>query len=507
MDVPPRFHSPALLSPAECATASHISYRIALRDRSRAVRTNDRSLRMISTCLIVMLAFVPPYVLADAASGTRAATTDATLTTTDDPRRIRIPPRSMDDSPVLVLRGGTIIDGTDADPIRNGVLVIQGDRIVSVGSRGQVKLPQEEHRVIDVSGSYLIPGLIDLHVHLAGYWKTDDVLFGDSDATAAIRGTRKLAALLDGGITTIRDVGTRNDVALGIKQAVERRIFDGPRVFWAGKGILARGGHGDEIRFGTSASSQGTIHSGGPYARVANGPEDWQLAVRENLQQHTDLIKLFAPFSRSEVASAITEAHMQGIRVTVDAFGKYTTWAVEAGADSIEHTLNTPDEAIELMVRNGTALIPTLTTYHKLLTKGHPEAGLPSGGYYHDPHRSYEMTHEGNLEIVRKAHNAGVKIGVGTDMSFAGEESYPGAYFTEMSFLSDAGMSNREVLESATVVGAEILGMEDKLGTLQEGKLADVLVLRASPLSDIQNAREIELVIADGRVVRGPDAD
>jgi imidazolonepropionase-like amidohydrolase len=352
-----------------------------------------------------------------------------------------------------------------------------------------------------------MPGLIDLHIHLAQQWKADDSLFGDSDAAAAIRGARKLASLLDGGITGIRDVGTRNDVALKIKEAVEREVFQGPRVFWAGKGILSRGGHGDEMRSGSSDSSKGTIHSGGPYARVANGADEWRLAVREQIREQADLIKLFAPFSRDEVSAAISEAHMQGRRVTVDAYGTYTTWAVAAGADCIEHTLATPDEAIASMGTSGTALVPTLTTYHALLTNGYPTAGLPPGGYYNDPHRSFAMSHAGNLEVVRKAHDAGVRIGVGTDMGFAGEDHYPESYFIEMGFLRDAGLDNREVLASATRVGAEILGMEDKLGTLQEGKLADVLVVRGDPLTDIENVRKLVLVIADGRVVRRREED
>jgi imidazolonepropionase-like amidohydrolase len=457
--------------------------------------------------VIVLCLLVQGLVLPSQGYGQSRSDGSTGLSTTDDPRRVRIPSHSRADEAVTVLRGGTIIDGTDADPIADGIVVIQGDRILSVGPAQDVRLPRGDHRTIDVSGLYVMPGLIDLHVHLAQQWKADDSLFMDSDAAAAIRGTRKLAALLDGGITTIRDVGTRNDVALKVKEAVDRGIFEGPRVFWAGKGILARGGHGDEMRSGSSESGKGTIHSGGPYARVANGAADWQLAVREQIRGHVDLIKLFAPFSREEVTAAITEAHMQGRRVTVDAYDKYTTWAVEAGADCIEHTLATPDEAIELMARNNTALVPTLTTYHTLLTQGYSAAGLPPGGYYHDPHRSFEMSHAGNLEVVRKAHSAGVRIGVGTDMGFAGEVYYPESYFTEMGFLRDAGMENREVLESATRVGAEILGLDDMLGTLQKGKLADILVVREDPLSDIRNVRKIELVIADGRVVRERDPD
>ena len=454
--------------------------------------------RMVIITVLLHLAALPWQVFAQE---------NAEFRTTDDPRRIRIPPSAEAVPGVLVLRGATVIDGTGAEPFEDGVVVIRGDRIADVGPADEVRIPTSGVRMIDASGMYVMPGLIDLHIHLAQEWREDDSLYLDSDAAAAIRGTQKLSALLDGGITAIRDVGTRNDVPLKLKEAVARGIIEGPRVFWAGKGILARGGHGDELRSGASDSGKGTIHSGGPYARIANGADDWQLAVREQIRQQVDLLKLFAPFSREEVGAAVTEAHRQGLRVTVDAYGKYTTWAVEAGADSIEHTLDTPDEAIKAMARRGTALVPTLLTYHVLVTRGYPAAGLPPGGYFNDPHRSFPITTEGNLATVRKAHDAGIPIGIGTDMGFGGENYYPGCYVDEMALLSKAGLDNRELLQSATRVGAEILGMADRLGTLERGKLADVIVVRENPLADFENLRTVELVIADGKIVRGELTD
>ncbi len=426
--------------------------------------------------------------------------------TTDDPRLVLIPPRDRSQDPILVLRGGTLIDGTGSPPLPNAVLVIQGDRILEVGSADDVAIPGQVKQVIDVTGSYIVPGLIDLHIHFTQWWKEDFSSFTDSDASAAIRGVKKLGVLLDGGITTVRDLGTRNDVAFKIKEAVERRIFDGPRVYWSGQGIMARGGHGDEmvaVASGRPDASAGASElAGGPSARVANGPWDWRLAVREQIRQHADLIKLFAPYTREEIEAAVDEAHLQGFRVTVDTFGKYTTWAVEAGVDCVEHPLAMPDEAIALMAAKGTQLVPTLTAYYNVLTTGYPSGGLLPGGFYYDQHRSFDMTHEGNLETVRKARQAGVMAGIGSDIPFEGEKYYPGAYFSEIQFFKDAGFTNQEVLESATRVGAEILGMDAKLGTLEEGKLADVLVVAEDPLDDIQNLQKMRLVIADGRVVR-----
>ncbi len=116
--------------------------------------------------------------------------------------------------------------------------------------------------------------------------------------------------------------------------------------------------------------------------------------------------------------------------------------------------------------------------------------------------RRFYMTHEGNIETVRKAKVAGIKIGVGTDIPFENERRYPGDYFVELKFLKDAGLSNKEILEAATRVGGELLAIPDKLGTLETGKLADVLVVAGDPLQDIDNLRKMRLVVADGRVVR-----
>ena len=200
------------------------------------------------------------------------------LETTDDPRRVPIPPRDRSNDPILVVRGGTLIDGTGTEPIANAVLVIQGDRILDVGPSGQVSIPSNVARTVDVNGLYVVPGLIDLHMHFTQQYGDDFSRYRDSDAAAAIRGVLKLGQFLDGGITAVRDVGTSNDVALKLKEAVERQLWDGPPVFWSGKIIASRGGHGDE----TTSTATGRPRSTGPSSRVrvANGPDDWRLAVR-----------------------------------------------------------------------------------------------------------------------------------------------------------------------------------------------------------------------------------
>jgi imidazolonepropionase-like amidohydrolase len=154
------------------------------------------------------------------------------------------------------------------------------------------------------------------------------------------------------------------------------------------------------------------------------------------------------------------------------------------------------------MAANGTDLVPTLTTFRNLLQEGYPSAGVPAGGFFFTMARRFPLDHELHLANVKAAHEAGVRVGVGTDIPVEAHKRYPESYYTELALLKDAGLSNRDVLQSATRVGAEILRIGDKLGTLQTGKLADVLVVGSNPLDDLHNLRDVRLVIADGRIVR-----
>lgn len=420
--------------------------------------------------------------------------------TTDDPRRIPIPPRDTSKDPVIVLKGGTLIDGTGGDPVPNALVVLQGNRIIDVGPAAAVRAPAKTDRVIDVTGSWIVPGLVDLHIHFTQQRGDDFEKYRDSPAAAAIRGVLLSSQLIDGGITAVRDVGTLDDVALKIKEAALRHMIDAPRVFWAGKLIASRGGHGDEITETASGRPKPIETSG--RLRVANGPGEWRLAVREQIRMGADLIKTTAPFTKEEIAAAIDEAHMLGIRVTADAFGDYVTWATEAKIDAVEHPLAIPEATLPLMAKNGTAFVPTMTAFYNPTKLGYASAHIPPGAFYYTMSRRFSMTHEDNMATLRKARAAGVKVGIGTDIPFENERRYPSDYFQELRFFKEAGYTNKEILMAATKNGGEILGIPDKLGTLEKGKLADVLVVAGDPLQDIENLRKTRLVIADGRVLR-----
>lgn len=425
-----------------------------------------------------------------------------TMETGDDLRRVPIPHVDRSREPVLVLRGGTLLTGTAAPDIPNAVVVVQGDRILAAGPATSTSVPAGAAQVVDTSGLTMLPGLIDLHIHFTQQRGSDLGMYSDSDAAMAIRGAALARQLIDAGITAVRDVGTADDVALRVKQAVERRVIEGPRVFWSGQLIATTGGHGDEI---TSTGSGRPRSSGSGRIRVANGPWEWRAAVREQIRQMADWIKISAPASKEEIVAAVDEAHEAGMRVAIDSFGKYTDWAIEAGVDTLEHPLDMSDRAVSLMVKHRTSFVPTIGAFDNLLTTGYPTAGIPSGGFYYTHSRRFTINQQQHLRRVAEAHSAGVLIGVGTDIPFENDARYPDAYFRELDYLTQAGLTNREVLASATRIGARILGMDDKLGTIEVGKIADVLVVAGNPVADLKALRAVRYVVADGRIVFGAE--
>lgn len=417
--------------------------------------------------------------------------------TTDDVRRIPIPPVDRSREPILALVGGTLIDGRGGRPVPDAVVVMQGDRILAAGPAASTPVPASAARTIDARGLYIMPGLIDLHIHFTQQRGPNMGAYSDSPAAAAIRGTALAGQLLDAGITAARDVGTMDDVALRIKEGVDRGIIRGPRVVWSGRIISSTSGHGDEVT--STATGRQKPGLGGP-SRGANGLWEWRAAVRDQVRVLADWIKLGAPGDQEEIAAAIDEAHSLGVPVAIDSYGKYTDWAIAAGVDTLEHPLDMSDQAVPLMKKHGTAFVPTIGAFDNLLEGGYPTAGIPTGGFYHTHSRRFVINQQDHLKRVGEAFRAGVPVGVGTDIPFENEVRYPNAYFRELDYLRQAGLGNADVLASATRVGAQIMKMGDKLGTVEPGKIADVLVLGANPLEDLKNLRQVRYVIADGKV-------
>lgn len=418
--------------------------------------------------------------------------------TADDARGLPIPPVDRSREPVVAIVGATLIDGRGGAPVANAVVVTQGDRILAAGPAATTPVPANAARTIDATGLYVMPGLIDLHIHFTQQRCHDFGKYSDSPAGAAIRGVALAEQLIGAGITAARDVGTVDDVALRIKEAVDRGIIRGPRVLWSGRIIATTGGHGDEVT--STATGRQKPGFGGP-SKGFNGPWEWRTAVRQQVRSLADWIKLGAPADKEELAAAIEEAHSLGVPVAIDSYGQYTDWAIEAGVDTLEHPLLMSDQAVPLMKKHGTAFVPTIGAFDNLLTGGYPTAGIPTGGFYHTHSRRFVIDQQDHLKRVTEAYRAGVPIGVGTDIPFENDTRYPDAYFRELDYLSEAGMSNADVLASATRVGARIMRMGDKLGTVEKGKIADLLIVGANPLDSLKNLRDVRYVVADGKVV------
>ena len=408
---------------------------------------------------------------------------DPSTPVSDDPRRVPVAPGPRGPEGTLVLRGGRIFDGTGA-AAREGTLVIERNRIVKILPAGSTDWPKNA-RVLDVTGKTVLPGLIDLHTHLTYPLTAGDGGVAASEADATLRAAEKLRYFLESGITSVRDVGSQGEVTFRLKQWVAENRLAGPRVFPAGQFITAEGGHSTENTPDEMIRRMGAT-------RIASGPEDWRQAVREQFHKGADVIKLGSHFSAEEIKAAVEEAHALGLKVTVDAETFYIQRAVEAGADTIEHPLPRSEETIQLMARKGVAADPTLIPYQIIFDEW--------GGYWGSTSRRFTFSKEANLEMLKRLRRAGVKCGVGTDLILHWYRYLPAAYTAELKNFVAAGWSVPEALVAATKTNAEILDMDDRLGTLEPGKLADVLVVEGKPDENLEDLARVETVIRDGYV-------
>lgn len=419
--------------------------------------------------------------LAQVPRGERRRWLDST-STSDDPRRVPMPAGLTAPQGTIVLRGGRIWDGTGA-AARPGTLVITRNLVTAILPAASTAWPRDA-RVIDVTGKTVLPGLIDLHTHL------DYRMLGNSEARVwsradgALRGVERLRYYIESGITSIRDTGSDGETPFLLKEWVNEGRLAGPRVFAAGSVIAGRGGHGAEV----------DIESGKPLpaAREASGPDDWREAVREQFRKGADFIKVTSHFSAEEIQAAVDEAHDLGLKVTADAETFYIERAVRAGVDMIEHPLPRTDETIRLMAERKTESNPTLIPYTIIFRL--------SGGYFGSTSRRFAFSDSANFALVKKLKDAGVVLGIGTDLVVDWYEYLPWPYLEEMRQFVRLGYSVPEVLGIATRVNARLLDLDDKLGTLEPGKLADVLVVAGNPDQRLDDLEKVDLVIRDGRV-------
>jgi imidazolonepropionase-like amidohydrolase len=387
-----------------------------------------------------------------------------------------------------ILTNCTVIDCTGQAPQHGMTVVIEGDKIagLSTGSPGGTGA-----RVLDLEGGYALPGLWEVHTHLGDLIPDPhNLLETETIGDYTIRAGRNAMDALRAGITGIRVVGESSFVDVAWKRAFEAGVMVGPRLFVCTRGISITGGHG-----------HGTLG-----ALEVDGPWEMRKAVRENLKHGADQIKLMvtggimtegetmqeSQFLLDEIQAATEVAHQKGKRVAVHAWGAPgIKTAIRGGVDSIEHGL-LDDEAIQMMLDHDVFYVPTISaTQDEEFIRELPEFQIKKA-------RDAASAH---LEGFQKALKAGVKIACGSD-------STPTAEFTrrELEHMVKAGMSEMDALIAATRTGADLCEVGDRLGTIEVGKLADLLVLSANPLEDISNIRKVKYVVKAGNLVNlGPD--
>lgn len=412
---------------------------------------------------------------------------DGQTQTSDDPRHVTVPAGYGEPKGAILIRNARLFDGAGG-PARPAAILIVGSHIAAVAANEQGLAAPADAVVIDAGGKTVMPGLIDLHTHLT-YPDDGDATSSSSrqnGATFALIGQEKLRYFVESGVTSVRDVASAGEVPFILQRWVSDGRIPGPRIFAAGQLITGVGGHGAEGGEATAPDNpNGSIYE-------ANGPDGFRMAVRLQFKRGADLIKLASHFSPEEVRAAVDEAHNLGLKVTVDSETIYTQMAVEAGVDCVEHPLPRSDETIKLMVQKGTCADITLIPYQYINAMG---------GYNFSSSRRFSETDAANLAMARKLDAAGVRIGIGTDLVVNWFRYLPDAYIQELRNYQSLGHTPAQALVEATKVNSEILGMSDRLGTIQPGKLADVIIVDGHPDERVEDLARMDTVIVNGRVV------
>jgi imidazolonepropionase-like amidohydrolase len=388
----------------------------------------------------------------------------------------------------MILCNARLIDGTGR-VWQRAAIHIADDRITTVTD---AEPDSTDEPALNLGGKTVVPGFINCHVHLcldgspdpitawASRSLTENVLIAGKQAETTVKA----------GITTVRDLGGVDGVDLGLKKAINDGVIPGPRMLVSGRVLCMTGGHGHVI------------------GREVNGPDEARKGAREQLKAGADVIKVMATggvmtpgvepgspqLTFEELRAAIEEAEKAGKLTATHAQG--TTGiknAVRAGIDSIEHGFFLDAEAIDMMLERGTFFVPTLAALYHII-EGGLESGIPSYVVEKAARAS-----DAQLDSFRRAREAGVRVAAGND----GGTPFNTAdnLSSELERMVDAGVSPADALETAHKTAAELLGLSGQIGTVEPGKLADLVVLDADPLADISAVRQVLMVFKDGQRV------
>jgi imidazolonepropionase-like amidohydrolase len=380
----------------------------------------------------------------------------------------------------------------DGKVLEHATVLVESDRIVKVG-KGKIPLPRGADK-IPLDEGMLFPGFIDCHVHLCLDGSPDPVatLMKDPVPVTTLKASRLAHKTLMSGVTMVRDMGGKDGIDLCLRDAIRSGLILGPRMLVSRQMVCMTGGHG------------------WPFGREADGPDEVRKAAREQIRGGADLVKFMATggvmtpgvepgaaqLTEEELRAGVEEAHKAGRKTATHAMGTEGILnALRAGIDSIEHGVYMNEEAISTSKKKGVPFIPTLSALFHIESKG-VKAGIPA--YAVEKTRRVKPHH---LDSVRMAREAGVIVAAGTDAGTPFNEH--GQNVGEMIFLMDQGYSPADALRAGTSMAAKVLGVEKDFGTVEEGKVADLVVVNGNPLEDMKVLlTSVAVVMQGGKVVR-----
>ena len=394
------------------------------------------------------------------------------------------------------------IDVVDLKVIKNSTIVVD-DKLISSIARGFIKVP-DGSELIDLRGHTLMPGLMDMHVHFGQEYLSKSERPGKVEReTAAIMATQHAYKTLKAGFTTVRQVGDSGMVAISLRDAINAGHVIGPRIFTSGKSIATTGGHADPTNgMASGAYIYPTAEDG-----VINGPYDAYAAVRQRYKDGADGIKLTVTggvlsvaksgdnpqFTEEEVASVVNAAKDYGMWVAVHAHGaEGMKRAVIAGVNSVEHGTFMTEEVMDLMIKNGTYYVPTISAGEFVAEKAKID------NYFPDIVRPKAASVGPQIAATfEKAYKRGVKIAFGTD---AGVQAH-GTNWREFVYMSENGMPPIETIKAATIETAKLLSIDLTHGSITVGKVADLVAVKGNPLDDMYLMQDISFVMKGGESV------
>jgi imidazolonepropionase-like amidohydrolase len=402
------------------------------------------------------------------------------------------------------IHAGKLISATDSKVMEKVTVVIDENRITDI-QEGFTKAGEGD-RLIDLSDSTLMPGLIDMHTHISSQQGPGAYMerFTLNEADYSFKAVHFAGKTLQAGFTTIRNLGDSYNETVALRKAIDQGLVQGPRIYTAAKSIATTGGHADP----TNGRAKVLMGDPGPQEGVVNGVADARKAVRQRYKDGADLIKITATggvlsvaksgqnpqFMTDELKAIVDTAKDYEMKVAVHAHGKEgMIRAIKAGVDSIEHGTYMDDEVFALMKKHGTYYVPTVLAGAWVAEKAKID------GFFPDLVRP-KAAAIGPLikETFSRAYKAGVNIAFGTDSGVSAH----GDNGQEFRLMTEAGMPAIEAIRAATYHAARLLGAQDSLGTVEKGKLADLVAVKGDPLEDINLMTNISFVMKNGLIIK-----